>query len=111
MTGSGALGVVSFSSCVMIVSVRSHGRAVADDAADRVRRDAEHAADLGREHALTNHWSLKAEYLPIDLGSKTSRFVGNIFNSSGVSQGAWGQDGFNSKVNLDTAKAGINYKF
>jgi outer membrane immunogenic protein len=68
-------------------------------------------AGAGFEYALTNHWSLKAEYLHIDLGNKTSRFVGNIFNSSGVSQGAWGQDGINSKVNLDTVDAGVNYKF
>lgn len=68
-------------------------------------------AGAGFEYALSNNWSLKGEYLHVDLGNRTSRYVGNIFSQSGVSQGAWGQDGFNSKLSLDAFKAGVNYKF
>lgn len=71
-------------------------------------------AGAGLEYALSNNWSMKAEYLHVDLGKKNSTFNGSILNPNGTVNSAfpsWTQDGFNSNLKLDTVKAGINYKF
>ncbi|MFS8037304.1 outer membrane protein [Xanthobacter sp. AM11] len=48
----------------------------------------------GIEYALTNHWTVKTEYLYTDLGAKS---YDNIGTDAGV--------------NAHTAKIGVNYKF
>jgi len=51
----------------------------------------------GAEYALTNNWTIKAEYLYIDLGNKDIAYP-------------WG-DIASSSITMNTVKAGVNYKF
>ncbi|MFG1477523.1 outer membrane protein [Xanthobacter sp. V4C-4] len=51
----------------------------------------------GAEYALTNNWTVKAEYLYIDLGDKTVTYPSGESVTGGVT--------------LNTVKAGVNYKF
>ncbi|MCC2096171.1 MAG: porin family protein [Hyphomicrobiales bacterium] len=53
----------------------------------------------GFEYALTNNWSVKAEYLHYDFGKKTA-VAGTL---DGVPQRV--------KTNVDTFKIGVNYRF
>ena len=64
----------------------------------------------GFEYALSNNWSVKAEYIYADFGSETvvgisTNAPGNLFNLGGQS--------FTHKfdLHLNIARAGINYKF
>lgn len=51
----------------------------------------------GAEYAITNNWTVKAEYLYLDYGDKDS----NYFNGDVASTG----------LTMNTVKAGVNYKF
>ncbi|WP_454918150.1 outer membrane protein [Xanthobacter sediminis] len=51
----------------------------------------------GAEYAITNNWTVKAEYLYLDLGDK------NITYPNG--------DQVSSGLTMNTVKAGVNYKF
>lgn len=51
----------------------------------------------GAEYALTNNWTIKAEYLYLDLGDKSIDYAGGTSASSGLT--------------MNTVKAGVNYKF
>ncbi|MFG1477929.1 outer membrane protein [Xanthobacter sp. V4C-4] len=51
----------------------------------------------GFEYALTNNWTLKTEYLYVDLGSKDSGPLGGVV--------------LTSDTKFNTVKAGVNYKF
>jgi outer membrane immunogenic protein len=53
----------------------------------------------GIEYALTNNWTVKAEYLHVDFGTRTA-------SSSAVSGYS-----FDFKDTLDIGRVGINYKF
>jgi len=57
------------------------------------------AAGVGVEHAIANNWSLKLEYLHLDLGHKNFEFPAF--------------PGLPSRVNekLDIVRVGVNYKF
>lgn len=68
-------------------------------------------AGAGLEYALGANWSVKAEYLHVDLPGKTSTFSGNMLTPAGANAGAWAQDGLDSKITLDTVKAGVNYRW
>jgi len=63
-------------------------------------------AGVGGEYALMNGWSIKAEYLHVDLGraSTTSANLVNVLGGTNV---------FTHTVNLtsDIGRVGINYKF
>jgi len=58
----------------------------------------------GIEHALDSHWSVKAEYLYVDLGT-LSFDSPNVVGAPGT---AWGTS---VKVRENIAKVGVNYKF
>lgn len=66
----------------------------------------------GVEWALSKSWSLKGEYLYVDLGSADYRYVGT---KTGIGGGAAGDphdtDGFAGDLNIQTVKIGLNYKF
>ncbi len=51
----------------------------------------------GAEYAITNNWTVKAEYLYLDFGSQDYTFVGG--------------DSISTGFNMQTVKAGFNYKF
>ena len=66
----------------------------------------------GVELALGGNWSLKAEYLHIDLGKEKYLFKGEVFNIAGPGVGApFNTDSFASDLTLDTVRVGLNYKF
>jgi outer membrane immunogenic protein len=66
----------------------------------------------GVEWALNKSWSLKGEYLYVDLGSADYNYIGT---RTGVGGGTAGSshttDGFNGDLDLQTVKIGLNYKF
>jgi len=66
----------------------------------------------GVEWALSKNWSLKGEYLYVDLGSVDFNYVGT---KTGIGGGAAGDphttDGFRGDMDLQTVKIGLNYKF
>jgi outer membrane immunogenic protein len=53
----------------------------------------------GLEYALSNHWTVKAEYLYVDLGDETARTAGPTAYT------------FAFEDSASIARAGINYKF
>jgi outer membrane immunogenic protein len=59
----------------------------------------------GGEFALTDKWSLKAEYLFADLGSKSHYY------EDPVGRGAFLQNQTGGAVTFQTVRAGLNYKF
>ncbi len=68
------------------------------------------AAGAGVEWALFPHWSVKFEYLHVDLGTENVTFVGNLTPMFGG--GLFNTDGFmNSRLAFDTFKGGVNFRF
>lgn len=63
-------------------------------------------AGIGAEWAFANNWSLKAEWLHIDLGEADYRFKGA--STGGVPHTS---DNFNSALEMDIIRAGLNYRF
>jgi outer membrane immunogenic protein len=55
----------------------------------------------GVEHALTDRWTIKAEYLFADFGSETYHNIGNVGDG----------DPFEFEDELHTVKFGLNYQF
>ncbi|WP_234051584.1 MULTISPECIES: outer membrane protein [unclassified Xanthobacter] len=51
----------------------------------------------GAEYAITNNWTVKAEYLYLDYGNKNVTYINGDTATSGL--------------NMNTVKAGVNYKF
>ena len=64
---------------------------------DEAKTQMGYAIGAGVEQALNNNWSIKAEYLYMDLGSF------NAFDTD--------NDGYETELNLHTIKVGINHKF
>ena len=66
----------------------------------------------GVELALSKSWSIKGEYLYVDLGDANYNYVGT---KTGIGGGAAGDphttDGFRGDLDLHTVKVGVNYKF
>jgi len=66
----------------------------------------------GVEWQIAHSWSLKSEYLYVDLGSANYNFVGA---HTGIGGGAPGDphttDGFDTDVTLHSVRVGLNYKF
>ena len=64
------------------------------------------AVGAGSEYALTNDWSVKFEYLYIDLGSTSHTYA---------VAGPYSVSGWAYTINIDTAehiiRVGLNYKF
>jgi len=69
----------------------------------------------GLEVALGSGWSIKAEYLHVDLGKEEYLFKGQIFsianpNNNAAAGSPFNDDSFASDLTLDTVQVGINYK-
>jgi len=60
----------------------------------------------GIETLLSDRWSLKAEYLYVDLGEKDYRFSGKVFNGADFNT-----DYYPSDLDFHTFRLGLNYKF
>ncbi len=60
----------------------------------------------GAEVALGGGWSLKTEYLHIDLGKEDYFFRGTVFNGA-----PFETDSFVSDLTVDTVRVGLNYRF
>lgn len=60
----------------------------------------------GVEWAFAPNWSLKAEYLHIDLGSEDYAFKGLTYTDA-----PFDTDNFKSELTVDTVKLGLNYRF
>jgi outer membrane immunogenic protein len=70
------------------------------DATDRTKLDetlSGYAIGGGVEYALSQNWTVKAEYLYMNFGDESSS------NTDG--------DKFEHEIDLHTAKVGVNYKF
>jgi outer membrane immunogenic protein len=75
-------------------------RASADD--DRIGW----AAGAGLEWMIRPNWSLKGEWLHVDLGDGDQRFVGTNF----ITNGKHTTDSFPGDLEFDTFTVGLNYK-
>jgi outer membrane immunogenic protein len=64
------------------------------------------AAGAGAEWAVTHNWSLKAEWLHVDLGKADYSFDGARTNGT-----PYRMDNFNSSLEMDIIRAGLNYRF
>jgi outer membrane immunogenic protein len=62
----------------------------------------------GVEWAVSQAWSVKAEYLYVDLGSADYRFTGTVAPAAGG--GVFNTDGFRSDLTFNTFKVGLNYR-
>ena len=60
----------------------------------------------GGELALDNGWSIKAEWLHVDLGEQSYRFKGEAWDGS-----PFDTDSFKSDLKFDVFRLGVNYKF
>lgn len=60
-------------------------------------------AGAGVETAIASHWTVKAEYLYVDLGTFSS-----AFSSNPASAATWTTD---SRTRFQVVRAGLNYKF
>jgi outer membrane immunogenic protein len=60
----------------------------------------------GVEMVLHGNWSIKAEYLHIDLGKEDYLFKGKVFNGA-----PFETDSFASDLTVDSVRVGLNYKF
>jgi outer membrane immunogenic protein len=74
-----------------------------DFAFSEAKTDASHvgyAVGAGIEASIGGNWSLKAEYLYVDLGEENYRFK---FDGN--------SDGFDADLSFDVVRVGLNYKF
>jgi outer membrane immunogenic protein len=66
----------------------------------------------GAEYAITNNWTVKAEWLYYDLGSNNFSTTGNTFwLTANNSSGTWYTPKIRTDVNGSIARLGVNYKF
>ena len=63
----------------------------------------------GFEHALSKQWSLKFQYLHVDLGSHSTTSAGTCLLSPAFCEAFTGSH--KADLTLDTVSAGINYRF
>jgi outer membrane immunogenic protein len=64
------------------------------------------AAGAGAEWMYSRNWSLKAEYLYVDLGSADYRFIGTTFIGTPHTT-----DSFPADLTFHTVRVGVNYRF
>jgi outer membrane immunogenic protein len=64
------------------------------------------AAGVGGEWMYSRNWSIKAEYLYVDLGAADDRFVGTTFVATPHTT-----DSFPSSLKFNVVRAGVNYRF
>jgi len=68
---------------------------------------------VGTERAIDGHWSLKAEYLYVDLGTANTAFTGvpGCFGSAGICNNtAAGAGAISSRITDNIFRVGVNYK-
>ena len=66
----------------------------------------------GAEMMLSPNWTLKAEYLYVNLGDADYGYTGKIYGVDGKPTGAkYAGDGFSSDFDIHTIRLGVNYKF
>lgn len=68
-------------------------------------------AGAGIEYAINPHWSVKAEWLHVDLGTEDYPAVGTTTVVATGAQSPFNGDGFRSHLTFDAFKAGANYRF
>lgn len=64
------------------------------------------ALGAGLEADVGYGWSVKAEYLHIDLGTEDYNFRGKVYNGD-----PFNTDGFESDLVFDVFRGGLNYRF
>jgi len=76
------------------------------------------SAGAGAEWALGGGWSLKGEYLYVDLGRQNHQFVGTALSGAPADETSPGSgvyryqsDSFDSEMTLQSVRVGINYRF
>lgn len=68
------------------------------------------AAGAGVEWALTPSWSVKGEWMHVDLGEAEYRFVGTAYpGTPGAAPHT--TDSYNADLTFDVIRLGVNYKF
>lgn len=106
VTGGLAYGGVSSNAAFACSSCGTGGVAVANGLS-RSSTQVGWTVGAGADYALTNHLSLRAEYLYVDLG-RQNLTGGGEFTAPGV-------DAYNATVNTDTTanvvRLGVNYRF
>jgi outer membrane immunogenic protein len=63
----------------------------------------------GAEWKLSRNWSLKSEYLFVDLGTEDYAYVGSTLPPLGP--GPYDTDHFHADLELHTVRVGLNYQF
>ena len=63
-------------------------------------------AGAGAEWMYSRNWSVKAEYLYVDLGSADNRFIGTTFIGTPHTT-----DSFPANLTFHTVRVGVNYRF
>lgn len=66
---------------------------------------------LGAEYAITNNWTVKAEWLYYDLGSNNFSTTGTTVITNGQTGTAWYTPNIRRDVTGNLARLGVNYKF
>ena len=65
----------------------------------------------GAEFALNQHWSIKAEYLYVNLGNSHLDISGVLFGGNFGTAGAPGTSFQHFNNNLNIVRLGANYRF
>lgn len=99
--GTGGLAFGETTSTASYEAVTSIGSPIGDSASSKDTRTG-WAAGAGAEYAFADNWTLKAEYLYVDLGEET--FLN--LEEPGIFEAD-----LTSDVTLQTVRLGINYKF
>ena len=99
--GTGGLAFGETTSTASYEAVPFIGSPIGDSASSKDTRTG-WAAGAGAEYAFADNWTLKAEYLYVDLGEET--FLN--LEEPGIFEAD-----LTSDVTLQTVRLGINYKF
>jgi outer membrane immunogenic protein len=102
VTGGLAFGEVTTSGTISSTTTTPAGTATVTSSASNNTTKAGWTVGAGAEWKVAPQWTVKLEYLYIDLGTVTSSFVGN---------GAFSALGISSRVTDNIARVGVNYHF
>ncbi|MBJ7532862.1 porin family protein [Rhodomicrobium vannielii ATCC 17100] len=67
-------------------------------------------AGAGVEALVGSNWSVKAEYLYVDLGEEDFGIKGDVLNAQGQRTAAFDTDHYKGDVTFHTVRLGLNYK-
>jgi outer membrane immunogenic protein len=102
VTAGLAFGEVNTSGATSTTTTTPAGTATVTSSASNNTTKAGWTLGAGAEWKVAPQWTVKVEYLYIDLGTVTSSFVGN---------GAFSALGISSRVTDNIARVGVNYHF